>query len=252
MAFQLCNDKVITKGDNTIQIPILNFNTFKTGIYSGLPLVALQRVQINVYLQTKYNRDKIKLLVMGGLEACNIRRETALTSKEMLIFTSKNSQLYQRYISENIIINLFSMALIVFCMPKDPEQLSLDPNITSIQLYNHQHNVELEFNSDNILSMEILGVKIYLLPLCKQFDSWENISNVIKYPNKYCDDLDNYKMLQKINITADDDLDKYKMSQKINITADDDLDNYKIFITAIDTNILSISGGCGILKYTSI
>lgn len=233
LTFQLCNGKVITKKDNTIQIPIFDFNTFKTGNYSGFPALPYQNMY--VYVQTKYSLDKIKLLVTGGMQDYSIRREILYTSKEMLIFKTGSAHLYQRDMFNNTIINFCSMALIVFCMPKDPELLSLDPNITSIQLYNHHHNVRLEYNSDNILSMDILGVKIYLLPLCKQFDSWEKISNVIKYPNKFCDEPST----------------GFKISQRINITADDDLDNYNVFITSIGTNILSIKDGCSILKYSS-
>jgi hypothetical protein len=79
------------------------------------------------------------------------------------------------------------------------------PLIQSIMLSGKDGNKDrdiMEFNTDDILDFEIFGIKIYILPLCKEFSDWERIYETFRNPDNVLKKLSssgiNFKIISRI------------------------------------------------------
>jgi hypothetical protein len=229
---QLCLDKKINEYDNKIQIPILSFETMKY----GLPLRSIMCNNIEIIISTKqsYNfRKSMQLLCVGTYNNnININDDYSylILNGNMYDFPDVKNNIY-----ENIQLNKLIKGLFIYFMPKDINYLYTNPNIKDIKLKIDKFQ-PLEYNSDNLSSIEILGITVYVVSFCEEFDTIDDITKCLKNPS------DNMSA-NGINFCN-----YYRIL--LSLDSDDNLENYTMFVTPINLNILQLNNKTAGLKYS--
>jgi len=185
---QICNGERIYHQDKIVQIPLFDFSTFQNnGNYLGLPLIALQFHSIKVILHNIPDY-KISLIVNGFLLKNQIRRELSLNEQYYLTVLTSSYLSYACKSSYNLGFNWISKFFLIYFEPKYRENqedfISNYPELENVELY--LNNILYHrFEEDDILSMEIFGIKIYILPLSEEVSTFEKISETFSDPLKY-------------------------------------------------------------------
>jgi hypothetical protein len=220
---QLCADKHINTIENKLQIPILSFG-------DGLDVCSMIYNDINVIIGTKNSykfRKTMRLLCIGGYYYIT-KKISVLTNKNSLILQSDINE-YQN-IKNNKYIDIrasgLSKALFLYFIPKNIDNISTSPNLTSVKF--KLDNLEaIEYNSDNLNSIDILGVRVYIVSFSEEFDTIEGIKTALTGSSKNIS-------CSGINLSK-----HYKTL--IMLDSDYNLEDYTMFLTPIQLNILT---GC--------
>ena len=223
LIIQLCADKHINTIENKLQIPILSFG-------DGLDVCSMIYNDINVIIGTKKSykfRKTMRLLCIGGYYHI---------TKKISVLTNKNSLILQSDINDygniknnkyiDIRANGLSKALFMYFIPKNIDNISTSPNITSVKV--KLDNLEpIEYTSDNLNSIDILGVCVYIVSFSEEFDNIDSIKIALTGSSKNIS-------CSGINLSK-----HYKTL--IMLDGDDNLEDYTMFLTPIQLNILT---GC--------
>jgi hypothetical protein len=221
---QLCADKHINTIENKLQIPILSFG-------DGLDVCSMNYNDINVIIGTKNSykfRKTMRLLCIGGYYN--------RTKKISVLYNEKYSLILQSDINEygniknnkyiDISANKLSKALFLYFIPKNIDNISTSPNITSVKV--KLDNLEpIEYTSDNLNSIDILGIFVYIVSFSEEFDTIEGIKMALTGCSKNIS-------CSGINLSK-----HYKTL--IMLDGDYNLEDYTMFLTPIQLNILK---GC--------
>ena len=114
----------------------------------------------------------------------------------------------------------------MYFIPKNIDNISTSPNITSVKF--KLDNLEaIEYNSDNLNSIDILGIRVYIISFSEEFDTIEGIKMALMGSSKNIS-------CSGINLSK-----HYKTL--IMLDGDDNLEDYTMFLTPIQLNILT---GC--------
>ena len=252
----VCKNDNIKQSDDKIQILLFDFNTLTSELYNntspGLPTIALPYHNICVVL--KFNAPvKCELMVHGTYLDCSERRNLAQQGHEFLIF--QNVQNEEDYIDYNKGLSVdyfFTKFFLIYFMPKEymqgPERsgscFALDdlfieyPEIMEacLRISNSYDGIELiEWTSDNILSFEVLGIKIYVLSMSRDMSTWENINETLKDPLKKMSFNKNSRYADKIKLHVDSS----------------STDEFKTVINEIKPNILKVCNGMAGVAYSN-
>ena len=195
----ICEGQNIEQQDNKLIIPLMNFNNYmqkKSINYKydsiGIPLIALQYSETKIIIKYPENLAHYKFsLKVNGLFSLDTeyRRYLAHNSFEYPIFiTEKNEsvKLLDYHKPMEINLKLISKCFFIYFTPeniKDSDRIMLNyPVLTSAKL-KFNGIFELDFDEEDILSIDILGIKIYILSFSKEFDTWETIMETFKDRN---------------------------------------------------------------------
>ena len=227
---QLCGDKHINTIDNKLQIPIFSFE-------DGLDVCSIIYNNIDVIIGTKKSykfRKTMRLFCIGGYYNRTKLISVLRNEKHSLILQSHIND-YQNIRNNKYIdigANGLSKALFLYFIPNNIDNLSTSPNITSVKL--KLDNLEpIEYSDDNLNSIDILGIRVYIVSFSKEFDNIDNIKIALNGLSK--------------NISCSGiNLSKYYKTL-LWLESDDNLEDYTMFITPIQLNILTRSNGiCGL------
>ena len=221
---QLCGDKHINTIGNKLQIPILSFG-------DGLDVCSMVYNDFNVIIGTKNSykfRKTMRLLCIGGYYH--------ITKKISVLNNNKHSLILQSDIDEygniknnkyiDISANGLSKALFMYFIPKNIDNISTSPNITSVKF--KLDNLEpMEYNSDNLNSIDILGIFVYIVSFSEEFDTLDRIKIALTGLSKNLS-------CSGINLSE-------HHKTLIMLNSDDNLEDYTMFLTPIQLNILT---GC--------
>jgi len=240
---QICYGNNIKEDNHIIQIPLYNFDTCVDKKYNvkGHP-VCHACPRIYLYLDNKIKHFNYKIIANGQAYPKDIREHIKTSRYSHVILQSQ----YERgslsiwrgrhKLNFNHIAKYF---LIYFSPDKNVDFWQMNENyplICKLTLYVNGKNV-LEFENEDLLDFEIFGIKIYLLPLCKEFSSFENINNTLKNPLKKLSS-------SGINLTC--------CNTYIDIEFENEqVNTYNFNIICVDLNCIRITGGISNLAYSS-
>lgn len=221
--FNIISGRNIKENDNVIQIPIFNFDTFELEPNKkiGLYVLALA-LNIDVHLHfdifnSCLRNFKYKLLVNGTVihDRIDLFNKIRYSNKEYMRLNSQYIKYHasnNNYICKMFINHVVKCILIYFApdasLPKEYESTNniTDDNtdnmssVKSIKISTN-NKIILDFEGDDLLDFEIFGIKIYLLPLCKEFSDWERIYECFKKVHKKISVYGiNFSMLSKASL----------------------------------------------------
>jgi hypothetical protein len=241
---QICYGYSVKEYDNVIQIPLYNFDTYIDEKYNvkGYPMYLL-KFSVILYINNNIiNRFKYKIIVNGQVYPKEVRNRVTTSKYNHIILQSQHDT---RLISDDR--NLFKFKLtcsnvvkyiLVYFLPKRNidfwEMNENYPIIQKIALYADRRQV-LEFENEDLLSIEIFGIKIYLLPLCKEFSSFEKIHETLKNP------------LKKLSSSG---LNLSFYSSYIEIKFENEsLNQYQINVICVNLNCMRVAHSCTNLSF---
>jgi hypothetical protein len=218
---QLCADKYINTIENKLQIPILSFG-------DGLDVCSMIYNDINVIIGTKKSykfRKTMRLLCIGGYYN-RTKKSSVLNNEKHSLILQSDINVYQniknnKYI--DISANGLSKALFMYFIHKSIDNLSTSPNISSLKL-KLDHLEAIEYSDDNLNSIDVLGICVYIVSFSEEFDTIEDIKTCLKSSSKNIS-------CSGINLSK-----HYKTL--LWLESDDNLEDYTMFITPIQLNIL--------------
>jgi hypothetical protein len=215
---QLCQDKHINTIGNKLLIPILSFKdpvqTHSTN-YNNMDVIIGTK---NAY---KF-RKTMRLLCIGDfsdkLDNINDKKHTLILQTHINDYQNIRNN---KYI--NIRASGLAKALFIYFIPKNIDKLYISPDLTSVKL--KLDNLEcIEYTSDNLNSIDILGIRIYIVSFSKEFDNIEGIKKCLKGPSKNIS-------CSGINLSL-------YYNTLLWLESDDNLEDYTMFLTPIQLNIL--------------
>jgi hypothetical protein len=227
--------------NNIIQIPLFNFDTFVCQFYDiiGLPVVALIyhdiEIQIPIIKQS-IKKFKYKIVANGFVCSTAIRNKILdtigkCTTIECVMIESQNEVYNVKSSTQKNILyfNHIIKCILVYFIPEKDTYADQDfsPNIESIKLHTRYKEI-LDFVADDLLDIEIFGIKIYLIPLCKEFSDWERIHECFKKVHKNIS-------VSGINFSR---LDEISIELNLNISS-----GYNIVYNALNLNSCAIVHG---------
>ena len=267
---QLCSGKNIKQDNNIIIIPLFNFDTFidNKGIvynhqdhkptifdnnlpekykYNGLPAILLiyHYIQICIemtdqYIKTlkfsiicngnNYNVDHIKYHLKYNVIGYDLKPYISFLLMENNIIREKINTKHK------LDLNYITKAILIYFSPLSYQSNDQIPIIEKIILSSKEIDL-LYFEANDLLDIEIFGIKIYVLPLSKEFSDWEHIRETLDSTGNVLKKLSS----SGINFSVINDL-------YLNIFFYNDLEsnNYITNICGINLNILRIGRGmCG-------
>ncbi len=239
---QICLGYKINEYDNKLQIPLFSFHTFDTFKkdfkLNGLPITALQYSEIKIALS--YDTSfliPMRLVVKYYFMQLNSRSYMIRNYFTFLIFQSQQSMYIVKYPIEDIKFSYGFNHDVKFLMIYFDQESSNDiefnkPIISSINL--NLDSETIRFTSEDILTMEILGISMYLLPLYQELNSWEKISKCLKDPSNMPKSIINFSKIDK---------------QSLSIQFENDYEECFIHIVCINMNGIVIHNGMVSLLY---
>ena len=244
--YSICHGGNIKQENNSIQIELFNFNTLINDFYRktphGIPIISLQyhEIRINISLDKPIDNINMKLLINGIFQDTSLRRDLCVNQHEFLIFT--NNKIINKNDTNNIHIDYFyTKFFLIYFIPNDDyiDDLFIEyPEITDTYLMKKQYkntNEITKWSTDDILSFEIFGIKIYVLPMSRDLSTWEYIAETMKDPL-------NKMSLNNIRYTG---YESYYLD--IDTTIDE---SFNIMVNEIKPNILNISNGMAGLSFS--
>jgi hypothetical protein len=217
---QLCEDKHINSIENKLLIPILSFE-------GGVQVYSINHNNMDVIIGTKnaYKfRKTMRLLCIGDfsdkIDVINRKTHT------LILQTDLNDYQYiknNKYI--NISANGLAKALFLYFIPKNINNLSTSPNINSLK-FRFDKLEGMEYTSDDLNSIDILGIRIYIVSFSKEFDTMEGIKKCLKDPSKNIS-------CSGINLSL-------YYNKLLWLESDDNLEDYTMYITPIKLNIINM------------
>lgn len=224
---ELCTENYINGYDEIIQIPVYNFMSIKYNDDKGL------RMPYWHYIIFKFSIDKdiqifdYKLILNGKI--LDDKRRTVLYDytkfTENIVLNSHQSEFPPDTYIFDLQFNHMSKCLIIYFEPIefDIDVLNYYPVITNAKII--IDNVEvLEYDEYEILDFNVLGLKMYIVPLSVDFGSWTTIKKSLK-------DLYNFSNVGGINLSGNDTIQLKLELENIN-------DSYKVQIINLHMNLM--------------
>jgi hypothetical protein len=185
---QIASSKNIEEYEDKIRIPILNFDTYydKKHDMRGFPIKHLQWHAVKIILYYP-NNDLFRLIINGKQYENDIMimiRNNRYDNIVLIntIFKEELNKLNKYILSLNL-INKFILIFIEENEYNEENIFTYTPIINKIILNCDKQDV-LDFTDDDLLDIEIFGIKIYVLPMCSEFSDWESIREVYRNPIK--------------------------------------------------------------------
>ncbi|AYV80349.1 MAG: hypothetical protein Gaeavirus36_2 [Gaeavirus sp.] len=204
---QLCINEYISEIDNTIQIPIYNFNNCsnKKLNINGFPCPEYHEIRFSFRMNKLLTKYKYKLILKNQYLGKIIKQKLesilkkssynfsldGLPSDDMMIsfpiMQSSTLTLYEQSSLSNIRLNfnLLSKCLLIYFKPIKNSNiwdfLYEYPAISNIKLSLNSQD-PIIYEQDELLDFEFFGIKLFIVPLSKDFSSWENINSVLSDP----------------------------------------------------------------------
>jgi hypothetical protein len=210
---QICSGRNIKQNNNIIQIPIFNFDTLRTGFHLGLPVDTYDNhqhiINLTFYNGHEYLKDFEFSIIVNGIIANNtIRNQSGKDIKnnnKFLILAGqwshwKVSELFYGKLVSNYRI-MSGKSSIVKCISfcHIPNFQYDEPEINSVSLISDKKEI-IRFDINELLDFNIFGVKIYCMPLCKEFSDWNEIYRLFKNNHISSDGLDFSKLGENIEL----------------------------------------------------
>jgi hypothetical protein len=185
--------------NNELQIPIYNFNYIKLNEnLNGLPVVSL--VYSDVVFIIKCLEDiqntKLSLLIESSVLPNKLRSQISINKYIIMSLTTNIANNYNRQIDEiplntNYIDNIAKYIMLSFYRYNDEDKINLqDIDIEFARInfqwkkeYNTSEDNYIEWESEEILTCDLWGNRVYLLPLSSDLSSWEKVNNTFTQPN---------------------------------------------------------------------
>ena len=215
-----CNNKFIIHKENKLEILLVDFTTmldhFNPLKNYGLPLLSKLQIKL-LYDKSTFN---IKMKVLGSVLDNKYLHDMISNERNFYILQSTIYNHHISYTSENT-----KCALIYF--------KHILPNINSLYYINNYPTIKgiyygsEYYDRNDLLSFELLGITVYILPFVRDFKSWNSI--------KKC-------MSNNFNIHNDLIIDKH-----INIHFDEQ--DYFPQIILLSSNVLNIKNARFVMKY---
>ncbi len=221
--FNHCNDNFIKQNDNIIQIPLYDFSNFYT---KGLPLISMQYSGLKLELYNDNNKFKFELCCVYYLFQNDIRKDICIKEHNFLMFS--NFLYGFDYIpkSNKYACSNFRTKCLILQFDNNESELY------DVNVYDFNNEIVHQYQCDEILKIEIYGIKLYIVPFCNEFSTLDNIKRLIKEPFE--------------NIT-----DEYFNPYDIQFNGTDNLCENNIYINSISTNFLRIMSGLAGLFYSN-
>lgn len=160
------------ENDDYYQIPILDFNMMANNKddFQGFPLRDVYMSEISVSMYHLVNDLDV---IITGRFIKNYRNNKPYDCLSPY-FPYSETTIYEKedYIRLHLYKDIFSKAIVLSLLG------DYTPQITSATIEGDGEYVE--WDEDEILSVTILDRKFFILPLCKQFSTWENIIESFK------------------------------------------------------------------------
>lgn len=196
---QICTGKKIIELEDTIQIPLFDFEIMSTKLsfehYSkkqdftlkGLPIINISVQSIDILLNTheQLKNFSFRLMIKAGNIDTKPRSDLRAQFLEFLMIQNQE-QITTKSIT-NIDLHFYhlSKCFILYFKPKSNNDfwdfLTDYPLIENVGLSLNKIP-PIEYDSEEILDFEIFGIKIYLIPFTKDFATWEKIYECMKNP----------------------------------------------------------------------
>ncbi len=224
---ELCNENYINGCDEIIQIPVHNFMTMKYNDEKGLRIPSWNHVMFKFSVDKDIQFFDYKLISNGKMMDGERRHALHKFSKitKNVILNSDQYEFPSDTYTFNLNFNHMSKCLIIYFEPIDLETHILDyyPIITNAKLI--IDNVEvLEYDQFEILDFNVLGLKMYIVPLSADFGSWATIKKSLK-------NLHNFSSVGGIHFS------RYG-SIRLKLELENINDSYKVQIINLHMNIM--------------
>ena len=198
---QICSGRNIKQNNNILQIPIFNFDTFKTGNCTGLPVNKYNDAYIIRLVHTsgyEYLKEfEFNIIVNGTITAFS-EKGTSMRCQSMKDIKNNNFMIltgdgsywnlsrpyYDELFSGKYIINSSCLKIvkcILLCYI--PDFQCDEPEINSVSLISDNKEI-ISFDVSELLDFNIFDIKIYCMPLCKEFSDWDEIDRLFKNNHK--------------------------------------------------------------------
>jgi hypothetical protein len=273
---QICSGKNIIQNNNIIEIPIFNFDTMVDNKkiihcwdqgstkpvlykcnnknipekykYKGLPvkLLAYHQVSVWIDMSNQYIKTLKYSIICNGYnystDHFNYHFKTIQNKDgdpEVVLFPLMENQtiIENIKIKHELYFNNITKAILIYYSPLTYQSIDQIPIIEKITL--STENIDLlYFEANDLLDIDIFGIKMYVLPLSKEFSDLEHINQAFSSTGNVLKELSssgvNFGRIDKVYLH----IDFYNDSEPP--------DNYIINISAISLNYLTIvSGMCG-------
>lgn len=167
------------------QIPLVDFTLMANdkNLFSGYPIFLVPYTCLTIIIE---NDDMTKLDINvyqeGQILDCNIRNNLAKTEVLNYFFPRNNLIRSYRcsYSQDCFIVDIDRDCLSKFLIITF-NNIDILPIITNAFIEGEEY---VEWEEDDILTVDMLDKKFYILPLTKEFSSWENILNSFKDPHE--------------------------------------------------------------------
>jgi hypothetical protein len=189
---QICSGRNIKQHNNIIQIPIFNFDTFKTKINKGFPTRQCKSVH-SVFLTIKiYEYEYLKnlnfSLIVNGIVVDSYMKKQDMNNK-FLVLSSEHDhwEVSKRYYDTEELfsakyeiyfncIDFVAKCILFYYIPDLHDDA---PEIHSIKLLSDNKEI-ISYDVNELLNFEIFDIKIYCVPLCKEFSNFEQIHKLFQ------------------------------------------------------------------------
>ncbi len=258
----ICQGENIKELENKIQIPLFVFNSSELVANkierSGYPVIAIQYHEIRLIFEgvlLKNKNIKLNLIINYDYYDNDDRKKVAISNHEILTLQTSSQFFNFSSMDNKLYINLINKCLLCYVDYIDThliknmsliEYKSNIPNIIGANLIFLEDKVETdreEFESEDMLSFEILGIKIIILPLSEEFSSWDGIKHAMKKPNR------NFKNSGLNFSRVDANKIGFKFDYDYNSSFNDK--NLIINVIGININIIRVMSGMNGMAYSS-
>ena len=208
---QLCTDKTINEKDTTIQIPIISFEAMNFGIYHGLPMLKFATEYIDFILVSSDCASlfkNIKVLVAYVLQNTEDRYKCIYADTRMILLHSKIVDFIKTPLIKH------SKAMLLYFKPKNVDNICTNPILKQVT-FKLDNNDYVDFNMDNINSIEILGTCVYILSFSHEFDSIEYLCSTLQNPNKEITNTCMNNTVIDVIVDCVDDVNDYEICMNV-------------------------------------
>jgi hypothetical protein len=246
---QICSGRNIKQNNNMIEIPLFNFDILSANkkeaydskqihAYRGFPTISIvDTTEIEIEMPEQCIEDLKYSLICDGHNYGRVRIKERIDSEILFLYmqnTIMTASIKTRYFLPISGKNKIVKAILIYFSPLTYQINNQVPMIEKVTLYIND-KVLLCFEADDLLDVDIFGIKIYVLPLSKEFSDWEHINGT------FCSNGNVLKQLSPSGINSHEMYDMH-----LNIKFYNELespDNYATTISLIHTQILSIFNG---------
>ena len=193
----------IKENDDTIQIPIANFNTLKPmPNITGFPVVSSSFTYRYFYISSKYNEaianTAMNLLVESTVLVGSTRSKLARERFELLYLNTistckdlcKTSINNNRIIIDRLVPETESYSFIIkyiIVILKTSNTLS-KPEIESAEVKELEGNRPRQsyyWNAEEIITIDVCGIRQYIIPISQEFKDVESMKTTFSDPETY-------------------------------------------------------------------